>query len=277
MSGKKRASPGADEEKNPLEGVELSDEDAKKLQDVQKQIERVDLLIERHSQQQLLPVYEQRRAVVKAIPKFWPVALVNHASIAFHTQHNVDRNALSYLEDLWITRDPKEPRCFVIEFYFKSNPYFNDTVLRKEYKYIVPPAAADEQPDADGLTPSMLTFSWERDVEPSATKIDWKDPENALTKLHPRVEDAENWPVPTDDELPAEAGSFFNFFEVASDPFDIGTTIANEIFPSATDYFLGTIPGDDLDSEDESDDDDDDDDAEEIDLEKPRPKKQKKE
>jgi len=48
MSGKKRASPGADEEKNPLEGVELGDEDAKKLQAVQKQIERVDLLIGRY-------------------------------------------------------------------------------------------------------------------------------------------------------------------------------------------------------------------------------------
>ena len=53
--------------------------------------------------------------------------------------------------------------------YFKPNPYFTDAVLKKEYKYIVPPAAADETPDADGLTPSMLDFSWERDVKPSAS------------------------------------------------------------------------------------------------------------
>jgi hypothetical protein len=45
MSGKKRASPGTDTEKNPLEGVELGDEDAQKLQDVQKQIERTELLL----------------------------------------------------------------------------------------------------------------------------------------------------------------------------------------------------------------------------------------
>lgn len=45
MSGKKRASPGADIEKDPLESVELSDEDAQKLQDVQKQIERAELLL----------------------------------------------------------------------------------------------------------------------------------------------------------------------------------------------------------------------------------------
>lgn len=48
--------------------------------------------------------------------------------------------------------------------------------------------------------------------------------------------------------------------------------IANEIFPEATDYFLGNAGGDELDSDEE---DDDDDDAEEIDLEKPKSKKRK--
>lgn len=47
-----------------------------------------------------------------------------------------------------------------------------------------------------------------------ATKIDWKDEAKNLTKLHPRVTDE-------DDDLPSEGGSFFNFFEVAQDPFDV--------------------------------------------------------
>jgi len=47
--------------------------------------------------------------------------------------------------------------------------------------------------------------------------------------------------------------------------------IGNEIFPEATDYFLGNMGGDELDSDEE----DSDDDAEEIDLEKPKTKKQK--
>jgi len=50
-----------------------------------------------------------------------------------------------------------------------------------------------------------------------ANKINWKDPENALTKLHPRVEEEDV----EGSDVPAEAGSFFNFFEVASDPFDV--------------------------------------------------------
>lgn len=81
----------------------------------------------------------------------------------------------------------------------------------------------------------MLAFTWTRDVKPSvrtctvlcdfyvsflltqAIKINWKDAASALTKLHPRVEeeDAE------EEDVPAEAGSFFNFFELAPDPFDV--------------------------------------------------------
>jgi hypothetical protein len=54
--------------------------------------------------------------VTRAIPKFWPVALMNHTIIAFHVTHNTDQVALSYLEDIWVEKDEKEPRCFSIEF-----------------------------------------------------------------------------------------------------------------------------------------------------------------
>jgi template-activating factor I len=37
-------------------------------------------------------------------------------------------------------------------------------VLKKEYKFEPSNAAADEKPDVDGITSSMLEFSWERDV-----------------------------------------------------------------------------------------------------------------
>jgi hypothetical protein len=35
---------------------------------------------------------------------------------AVHAQHNTDRLALTYLEDLWVVRDPQESRAFTIEF-----------------------------------------------------------------------------------------------------------------------------------------------------------------
>ncbi|PFH46637.1 hypothetical protein AMATHDRAFT_69423 [Amanita thiersii Skay4041] len=267
--GTKRTSPGADGEKNPLSDVELSDEDAKRLDTVQRDIARAELALERQAQLKLVSVYQKRREVVRTLNKFWAVALMNHPLISFNVQHNADQSALSYLEDLWVERDKQEPRCFTIEFHFKENPFFTDKVLKKEFKY-VPHEAADEQADEDGITPSMLDFSWERDVEPSAIKINWKDAEKALTKLYPR-EVGED-----EDDMPAEPGSFFNFFEQEKDMTEIGPTISNEIFPDAIDYFLGKAGGDELDSEDEEDEEDDEDeDEEEIDLEKPRSKKQR--
>ncbi|KAF8905439.1 hypothetical protein CPB84DRAFT_1844850 [Gymnopilus junonius] len=264
VKGTKRGSPGAEDEKSPLSNVELSDEGAKKLEEIQRDLARVELVLERHAQATLRPVYEKRRAVVSAIPNFWPVALMNQTLFSYHAQHNADQTALSYLEDVWVEKDPKEHRCFTIEFHFKENQFFNDKVLKKEYKYVAPPSAKDDKPDENGITESMLDFSWDRDVEISAIKIDWKDPEKALTKVYPRESG-------DDDEI-SEPGSFFNFFEHGADPSELGVVIANEIFPEAIDYFLGNVDGDITDSEE---DDDDDDDAEEIDLEKPRQKKRK--
>ncbi|KZP32258.1 hypothetical protein FIBSPDRAFT_916479 [Athelia psychrophila] len=261
----KRASPG-DEAVKPLMNVELSDDDALKLQVVQKEIARVEILLERRAHETLVSVHEKRRAVAKAIPKFWPVALLNHGLFSVYAQHNSDRQALTYLEDLWIVRNPQETRAFTLEFYFKENPYFSDAVLKKEFKFVPPPSAADDKPDENGITESMVDFSWERDIVPSAIKINWKDPAAALTKLHPRVADEE-------DDLPSETGSFFNFFEEEADPLDLGMLIANEIFSDAAEYFLGTMGGEDFDSDD---DDSDDEEAEEIDLEKPQSKKQRK-
>ncbi|KAF7306606.1 SAC domain-containing protein [Mycena indigotica] len=269
-AGVKRASPGADEEKNPLANVDLSEEDAKSLQQSQRDLGRVELAMDRLGQTKVGPAYERRRAVVKKISKFWPVALMNHTHFAYFAQHSADQLALSYLEDLWIARDPVEPRCYTIEFHFKENPFFTNTVLKKEYKYNAPPPNAEnDQPDENGITETMLDFSWERDVEAQAFKIDWKDPEKALTKLYPG-EAGED-----EDDEPVEPGTFFNFFEKGPDGAELGITIANEVFPEAIEYFLGQAGGMDDDSVDSDEDDDDDDEAEEIDLEKPRPKKQK--
>ncbi|RXW22904.1 hypothetical protein EST38_g2952 [Candolleomyces aberdarensis] len=196
---------------------------------------------------------------------------MHHDVILVHAQHRSDQTALSYLEDVWVTRDPKEHRAFTIEFTFKENPFFTDKVLTKEFKH-APPKVEEanahlHKPDENGISDAMLDFEWETHIEPSTIKINWKDPEHALTQLYPRVKDED------DDDFPAESGSFFNFFEEKSDPFNIGEIIADEIFPLAINYFMGDVEGSEADSDEE--DEEDDEDEEEIDLEKPRPKKRK--
>ena len=41
---------------------------------------------------------------------------MNNGTLACYMQHNADKTALSYLEDIWVEKDAKEHRCFTIEF-----------------------------------------------------------------------------------------------------------------------------------------------------------------
>jgi len=58
----------------------------------------------------------QTCALPICIPNFWPVALTNNPNISIHAAHHQDQVALSYLEDIWVERNPKERRCFTLEF-----------------------------------------------------------------------------------------------------------------------------------------------------------------
>ncbi len=99
--------------------------------------------------------------------------------------------------------------------HFSENPYFSDKVLIKEYRYVAPPAAKDEKPDELGLTPSMIDFDWERDIEPQSQPIAWKSDAVNITKLHPRILSEE------EDDGVAEAGSIFNLFTEKKDPLEV--------------------------------------------------------
>jgi template-activating factor I len=141
---------------------------------------------ERDTQARLQTIYEKRRPVLKAIDKFWPVALRNCAPLAVFGQLGKDQQALAYLEDVWLARSADDWRVFTLEFvsrvlaplrghcvdaasnaqHFKPNPFFTDAVLKKEYKFNAPPADANDKPDENGITEAMLEFSWDRDVEP---------------------------------------------------------------------------------------------------------------
>ena len=61
-------------------------------------------------------VFAKRREVAKTIPKFWAITLLNSPDIAMQCQHADDRKALSFLEDVWVERDPLESRAFTLEF-----------------------------------------------------------------------------------------------------------------------------------------------------------------
>jgi len=254
-------------EKSPLGDTELSEAQNVSLGKISEESSRVDIALEFFTQEKYAPFLEKRREALKGIPKFWPVALLNHPTVSVHAVHHRDQVALSYLEDVWLIRDPKEKRCFTLEFYFKENPFFSDPALKKEYRYSPPTNVDGEKKDEHGVTDAQAAFSWDLHVEPQAIKITWKDDAHNLTKAHPRVLDE-------GDEL-SEPGSFFNLFEFKKDHMELGVAIANEIFPEAIEWYKGTASQNFSDDDEDEEDEEDDEVDEEIDLEKPRPKKQR--
>jgi len=254
---------------------ELPEEVFEELDQVSKEFLRAKIAQDITAYRRLLPLLQKRRELTLKHERFWPLVLESHQTIEVVAAHREDKVALSYLRDIWVERNPNEPRAFTLEFHFAENPYFSDSVLKKEFKYVPqPPEDTDEVPSStpgdDGVSDAMVAFSWDRDVNPQAIKINWKSDSKNLTKLYPRQTESE------DAEDIIEGGSFFNFFVYEDDPDNFAALFDEDIFPRAIDYFQGKGPNSVNNAEDETDEDDDDDDDEgSVDLEHPKKKLKK--
>jgi len=264
-ASKKRASPGAEGPKNP--DIDLTDDQVKMLQESQKEYDLVSLTSMLTELKKMDTLYAKRRQVVKQIPKFWPTAFFHNKFLELEAELPADRDALTFLEDIWIERNPTEPRAFKIEMHFGENPYFSNKVLVKDYSYSAP-ASADTAVDQYGLTAVQRDFDEERDIKILAANIDWKSDSKNLVKMYPRKMDVD------DENDVQDRGSFFNFFADEGDDFGTGSYIV-DVYDEAIKYFFNQV--DEFDDEDVTDSDSEaaDEGNEEIDLEHPRKKAKK--
>lgn len=248
VSVKRAANTEEAKEEKPwaLEVRELEPAEETLMKDLEKNQLRAEIAVEIAAHKILQPLYAARRKTLAGQKNFWGIALGQHPEIGQHLQDPEEADAMTYLRDLWVERDPNEHRAFTIEFHFDENPYFSDSVLKKSYSYTAPPetTAASTTPDANGVTDVMVDFNWERDIVISETPITWKDPSKAFTKTRPRpdMEEIEKRLKGDDNDEPItiDTGSFFHYFEEKEDEFDIGQTIAEEVFADAVGYFTGT-------------------------------------
>ena len=49
--------------------------------------------------------------------------------------------------------------------YFRENPFFSDSVLKKEYRYHPKAGVDDEKKDEWGVTDAQAAFSWDINVD----------------------------------------------------------------------------------------------------------------
>jgi len=265
--GKKRASPGGGLKNSGLETMDLSDEQVKLLEDAQKERERVELFLSLHNLRHLQPTYKKQRQIFKDLPKFWPTALYHHPVLELATEHAADRDALSYLHDVWVERNTDEPRAFRIEFHFNENSYFSDKVLVKDYKYTTSDVSASTT-DEYGLTAAQRDLDEDRDIEAQPSVINWKSDSKNLVAQYPRKMDTGN------DAINQETGSFFNWFVEPGDEYSLGSYIV-EVFEDAVRFFFNTVETVDDEDITDSDEEEEEEGDEEIDLENPKKKARK--
>lgn len=172
----------------------------------------------------------------KGVPNFWLYALQNNDYIDDEITYR-DEQCLKYLKDIkWSKID--DSKGFKLDFYFKANPFFGNSVLTKTYHM------SDEDK-------SMVE-------EIKGTEIEWY-PAKCLTQILIRKKPktgSENAKSITTTE---ECDSFFSFFSALevdaenelTDQMDhhffIGSIIRDQIIPHAVSWFTGeAIERDDM-------------------------------
>ncbi|KAF8314736.1 hypothetical protein DL93DRAFT_986322 [Clavulina sp. PMI_390] len=186
---------------------EFTDAQVASIEETHNFIERLEFAAERERQKLIAPGLAKRDETLNAIPGFWRAAFKNSLVYLQVASFDEDAKALEFLSKIRGWRDPEQPKAFGVELHFDPNPFFSNTVLKKEFKYVAPSDPEALKKDENGVCQADIDFDFDRDVDVVTTKIEWKEDKKNLIKLFPRVFDTDE-----PDEI-VEDGSFFHFFE----------------------------------------------------------------
>eukprot|EP01116_Phalansterium_solitarium_P002779 TRINITY_DN1303_c0_g1_i1.p1 TRINITY_DN1303_c0_g1~~TRINITY_DN1303_c0_g1_i1.p1 ORF type:complete len:247 (-),score=122.60 TRINITY_DN1303_c0_g1_i1:234-974(-) len=194
----------------PAPSGELN-ESEKKLETLQESLDKLEqdaaeeiIAIQKKYNSKKKPIYEERAKAIAAIPGFWTKAITNH-QLLNSVLTEKDTDVFKYLESLDVADFEDIKLGFRIELRFKSNPYFKNPVLFKEFRYT-------DDGEFESVTPSS---------------IEWKEGQDLTIQ---NVDDDE------------QQESFFSFW---FDPRNEDTEVAEmikEIFASPSKYYHNLVP-----------------------------------
>ncbi|XP_043280469.1 protein SET isoform X2 [Venturia canescens] len=179
------------------------------------------------------PFFQKRNDIIKRIPNFWVTAFVNNKKIAEILEEE-EEDALRYLNKLEVEEFEDIKSGYRINFYFDENPYFENTVLTKEFHL--------------GSSASQ------------STPIRWKDGADLIKRLKGKGQLKGR-------KRPLGHRSFFDWFTDHGDPSsdEIAELIKDDMWPNPLQYYLAPdmdvengieVDGEDIDSEDDEEDED---------------------
>ncbi|KAK7499566.1 hypothetical protein BaRGS_00009218 [Batillaria attramentaria] len=204
------------------ESTDLNESETQKaLEDIDGCQNEIDALNEKASEEILKveqkynklrrPFFDKRNELIERIPNFWVTAFVNHPQISAILDQE-EEESLHYLKRVEVEEFEDIKSGYKIKFHFKSNPYFTDSVLCKEFH----------------LAPTG-------DPESKSTQINWK---NGMD-LAARGQAAAN----SGNSRKRRHGNkrnFFMWFLDNGDPSadDIAEVIKDDMWPNPLQYYL---------------------------------------
>ncbi|KAL4304292.1 hypothetical protein GQ457_10G001100 [Hibiscus cannabinus] len=206
----------------------------------------------------------------KGVPGFWLIAMKNN-DVLCEEITELDEAALMYLKDIkW--HKMEVPKGFKLEFYFDTNPYFQNSVLTKTYLMI-----DEDDPVLEKTIGTEIEWYPGKCLTPnkgSKTK-DFKSFFNFF--YPPHIPDDDD-----DDDDDEDLGEYTaeELQILMEDDYEIGSTIRDKLIPHAVSWFTGeATPGYEPDTDDDDDDDDDylyvEDDEDEVDDEEEEDEEEK--
>lgn len=161
----------------------------------------------------------------KGVPHFWFQILYSNPTFDYLI-HKDDEPILKHLIDIRTTYKLEPHFSFTLEFEFSTNPYFENTILTKEYLLKM---------NSDDL----INYEGPSIYKTIGCEILWKQGK----MLRPSIFDFFNPPVLPDDVLDPSYEEIKNMLE---NDFEIGDYVKDNIVPKAILYFTGERDDSDL-------------------------------
>jgi len=184
------------------------------------------LKVEQKYNQMRKPHYKKRSELIGKIPDFWLNTFMNHPQIAALLDE-ADEEVLRYMTQLAVEETEDIRSGYKIIFEFKTNPFFENTQLVKEF-----------------------TMSESGEMGTTETKINWKAG-MALTEKNGDKGKGKVGGKRDRDDPP----SFFSWFEDNSMGGDeVGEVIKDDIWANPMQYYLDLDEDEELEDEDDAED-----------------------
>lgn len=182
-------------------------------------LQRIDENISMFTQLSVDEKTEGGPSPIKGIPNFWLHILYSNSMLDFII-HDGDDDILKYLIDIRATYQSQPHFAFILEFEFSENPYFENTILTKEYLLKM-------------KFDDLILYEGPEICRAVGCEIVWKTDKKPV---QPSFLDFFNPPILPSDVM---APSYEEIKSMLENDFEIGNYIKDHIIPKATLYYTG--------------------------------------